>query len=41
MQAILPVLRELGQPKGHVRQDALVTRLALVAAAPWKPAVPQ
>ena len=36
MQAILPILREMGDSKGHIRQDALVTRLTLVAAAPWK-----
>lgn len=36
MQAILPVVREIGEKKGHVRQEALVTRLTLVAAAPWR-----
>ena len=36
VQAILPVVREMGEQKGHVRQDALITRLTLVAAAPWK-----
>ena len=36
VQAILPVVREMGEKKGHVRQDALVIRLTLVAAAPWK-----
>ena len=35
-QAILPIIREMGEHKGHVRQEALVTRLALIAAAPWK-----
>ena len=36
MQAILPVVREMGEKRGHVRQGALITRLTLVAAAPWK-----
>ena len=36
MQAMLPVLRELGEETGHRYQDALNTRLALIAAAPWK-----
>ena len=35
-QALLPVLREMGEPRGHLRQDALALRLALVAAAPWR-----
>ena len=36
VQAMLPVLRELGEETGHRYQDALKTRLALIAAAPWK-----
>ncbi|KAL3135934.1 hypothetical protein ABBQ32_006979 [Trebouxia sp. C0010 RCD-2024] len=36
LEAILPVVREIGEKKGHVRQEALVTRLTLVAAAPWR-----
>ena len=35
-QALLPVIREMGTPKGHARQSSLETRLALIAAAPWK-----
>lgn len=41
MQAILPVLREMGMPQGHVRQSSLEARLALIAAAPWKAAAPK
>ncbi len=41
LQAILPILREMGEEKGHVRQEALVTRLTLVAAAPWKSTPPR
>ncbi|KAK9861516.1 hypothetical protein WJX84_003424, partial [Apatococcus fuscideae] len=36
LEAMLPVLRELGEGEGHRYQDALRTRLALIAAAPWK-----
>lgn len=36
LQAMLPVLRELGEESGHRYQDALKIRLALMAAAPWK-----
>jgi hypothetical protein len=35
-QAVLPVLREMGGPRGHPLQASLELRLALVAAAPWK-----
>lgn len=38
MQAILPVLREMGMAQGHVRQGSLEARLNLIAAAPWKAA---
>lgn len=38
LQALLPVLREMGTPQGHTRQSSLETRLALIAAAPWKSA---
>ncbi|DBA87791.1 TPA: hypothetical protein ACH3X1_004788 [Trebouxia sp. C0004] len=31
----------MGEEKGHVRQDALMTRLILVAAAPWKAHIPR
>lgn len=41
LQAVLPVLREMGEEKGHVRQDALVTRLALIAAGPWRNIAPR
>lgn len=33
---LLPVMREMGTPRGHARQSSLETRLALIAAAPWK-----
>lgn len=36
VQAFLPVIREMGTPRGHLRQGSLKTRLALIAAAPWK-----
>jgi len=36
IQALLPVIREMGTVKGHARQSSLETRLALIAAAPWK-----
>ena len=36
MQTLLPVIREMGMPKGHLNQGSLETRLALIAAAPWK-----
>jgi len=28
-------LAEMGSPEGHLRQDALVTRLAVAVSAPW------
>ena len=34
-QELQPVLMEMGEPKGHVRQASLATLLARVAAAPW------
>ena len=33
------MIREMGTPKGHARQGSLETRLALIAAAPWKGAL--
>ncbi|KAK9867398.1 hypothetical protein WJX84_001490 [Apatococcus fuscideae] len=36
LEAMLPVLRELGEKEGHRYGDSLKTRLALIAAAPWK-----
>ena len=33
---MLPVLRELGEERGHRYGESLKTRLALIAAAPWK-----
>ena len=36
VQALLPVLREMGTEKGHTRQSSLEMRLALIASAPWK-----
>ena len=36
MQTLLPVIREMGTPKGHLNQGSLETRLTLIAAAPWK-----
>lgn len=36
MQALLPVLREMGEPIGHPLQQRLELRLALIAAAPWR-----
>ena len=36
MQALLPVIREMGMPSGHARQSSLEARLVLIAAAPWK-----
>ncbi len=36
LQALLPVLREMGTEKGHTRQSSLEMRLALIASAPWK-----
>ena len=36
MQALLPVLREMGEPAGHPLQPRLELRLALIAAAPWR-----
>ena len=35
MQALLPVIREMGMPNGHARQSSLEARLAIIAAAPW------
>lgn len=34
-QELQPVLMEMGEPKGHVRQASLATLLARMAAAPW------
>ncbi|KAK9826371.1 hypothetical protein WJX81_003941, partial [Elliptochloris bilobata] len=36
LEAILPVLREMGEPDGHPLQQRLELRLALIAAAPWR-----
>lgn len=36
VQALLPVLREMGELNGHPLQQRLELRLALVAAAPWR-----
>ena len=36
MQALLPVIREMGMLNGHARQSSLEARLAMIAAAPWK-----
>ena len=36
LQALLPVLRELGEEKTHRYADSIDARLALVAAAPWR-----
>ena len=39
-QVLLPVVREMGRPRGHMRQEQLSAALARVAAAPWA-ALPQ
>eukprot|EP00884_Botryococcus_braunii_P014588 jgi/Botrbrau1/2312/Bobra.39_1s0001.1 len=36
LQALMPVLREMGDPRGHVRQAALIARLSLIASSPWR-----
>ena len=36
VQALLPVLREMGEPDGHPLQQRMELRLALIAAAPWR-----
>ena len=36
VQALLPVMREMGEPRGHPQQARLELRLALIAAAPWR-----
>ena len=36
LQALLPVMREMGEPRGHPQQARLELRLALIAAAPWR-----
>lgn len=35
LQMLQQQLAEVGSPAGHLRQDALVTRLAVAVAAPW------
>ena len=40
LQAVLPVLYEMGRPEGHVIQDVLEVRLAHMAAAPWHRILP-
>lgn len=35
LQMLEQQLAEVGSPEGHLRQDALVTRLAVAVAAPW------
>ncbi|KAK9829312.1 hypothetical protein WJX72_005143 [[Myrmecia] bisecta] len=40
LEAVLPVISEMGEDSGHLYQSALETRLALMAAGPWKDAAP-
>ena len=39
-QALLPTIREMGEPPGHVLQRMLQGRLMLAVAAPWKEFAP-